>query len=94
MKLKKKPNKPKTINQTIYIYICTCMYNILLIYQIGVDVSTHPMVLSVPVQILIHTQDTHKHTHSCKLYRDAHERARTSERDREYDCVRSLNVQF
>lgn len=33
------------------------MYNILLIYQIGVDVSTHPMVLSVPVQIL-----TNKHT--------------------------------
>lgn len=29
--------------------IYTNMYNILLIYQIGVDVSQHPMVLSVPV---------------------------------------------
>lgn len=49
------------------------MYNILLIYQIGVDVSTHPMVLSVPVQFSLHTQ-THTST-LMKLYRDAHARA-------------------
>lgn len=54
MKLKKKKQTK--------IYICTCMYNILLIYQIGVDVSTHPMVLSVPVQFSL-TQQTHTHMH-------------------------------
>lgn len=50
------------------------MYNVLLIYQIGVDVSTHPMVLSVPVQFSLTHTDTHKHTHD-NWNRDAHARA-------------------
>lgn len=41
------------------------MYNILLIYQIGVDVSTHPMVLSVPVQFSL--TNTHRHTNARTL---------------------------